>query len=108
MKDELQEIGFLKNRGFNVDEEDNWYSISVHPRQHIHCKSLFIDKDQMSAIHKLGVIIKIEVHDYIRVEIIRNAWFINWRVSVNNTDAIATARKWVTYPGQTNCLSTLL
>jgi len=73
MKDELQEIGFLKKRGFNVDEEDNGYSISVHPRQHIHCKSLFIDKDEMSAIHKLGVIIKIEVHDYIRVEIIRNA-----------------------------------
>jgi len=72
MKDELQEIGFLKKRGFNVDKEDNGYSISVHPRQHIHCKSLFIDKDEMSAIHKLGVIIKIEVHDYIRVEIIRN------------------------------------
>jgi hypothetical protein len=36
MKNELQEIGFLKKRGFNVDEEDNGYSISVQPRQHIH------------------------------------------------------------------------
>jgi hypothetical protein len=30
----------------------------------------------MSAIHKLGVIIKIEVHNCIRVEVIRNVWFI--------------------------------
>jgi hypothetical protein len=83
MKEELQEIGFLKKRGFNVDEEDNGYSISVHPRQHIHCKSLFIEKDEMSAIHKLGVIIKIEVHDYIRVEIIRNVSFIYFWHSVD-------------------------
>ncbi|MGC1927683.1 MAG: hypothetical protein WA667_01800 [Candidatus Nitrosopolaris sp.] len=46
-------MGFLKKKGFNVDEEDNGYSISVHPRLHIHSKSLFIDKDEMSAIHKL-------------------------------------------------------
>jgi hypothetical protein len=72
MEDELQEIGFLKKRGFNVAGEDNEYSISVHPRQHIHSKSLSIDKDEMSAIHKLGVIIKIEVHNYIRVDVIRN------------------------------------
>jgi hypothetical protein len=72
MKDELQEIVFLKKRGFNIDEEDNGYCISIHPRVHIHSKSLFIDKDEMSAIHKLGVIIKIEVHDYIRLEVIRN------------------------------------
>ena len=72
MKDELQEIAFLKKRGFNIDEEDNGYSISVHPRVHIHSKSLFIDKDEMSAIHKLGEIIKIEVIDHIRLEVIRN------------------------------------
>jgi hypothetical protein len=72
MKDELQEIAFLKKRGFNIDEEDNGYSISVHPRVHIHSKSLFIDKDEMSAIHKLGAIIKIEAHNYIRVKVIRN------------------------------------
>jgi hypothetical protein len=65
MKDELQEIGFLKNKGFNVDEY-NGYSVSVHPRQHIHSKSLFIDKDEMSAIHKLGVkyIIILELKSY--------------------------------------------
>ena len=34
MKDELQEIAFLKKRGFSIDE-DNGYSISVHPRVHI-------------------------------------------------------------------------
>ena len=72
MKNELQEIGFLKKRGFIVDEGDNGYSFSVPTRQHIHYRSLFIDKDEMSAIHKLGVIIKIEVHDYIRVEVMRN------------------------------------
>jgi hypothetical protein len=65
MKDELQETAFLKKRGFNIDEEDNGYSICIHPRVHIHSKSLFIDKDEMSAVHKLGVIIKTEVHDYI-------------------------------------------
>ena len=72
MKDELEEIVFLKKRGFNIDEEDNGYSISIHPRVHIHSKSLFIDKDEMSAIHKLGTTIKIEAHNYIRVEVIRN------------------------------------
>jgi hypothetical protein len=71
MKDELEEIVFLKKRGFNIDE-DNGYSISVHPRVHIHSKSLFIDKDEMSAIHKLGAIIKIEAHNNIRLEVIRN------------------------------------
>ena len=72
MKDELEEIVFLKKRGFNIDEEDNGYSISVYPRVHIHSKSLFIDKDEMSAIHKLGAIIKIEAHNHIRLEVIRN------------------------------------
>ena len=33
---------------------------------------IFIDKYEMSAIHKLGLIIKIEVHNYIKVEVIRN------------------------------------
>jgi hypothetical protein len=32
----------------------------------------FIPTDEMSAIHKLGEIIKIEVNDYIRLEVIRN------------------------------------
>jgi hypothetical protein len=72
MKDELEKIVFLKKRGFNIDEEDNGYSISVHPRVHIHSNSLFIDKDEMSAIHKLEEIIKIEAHNYIRLEVIRN------------------------------------
>jgi hypothetical protein len=72
MKGELEEIVFLKKRGFNIDEEDNGYSISIHPRVHIHSKSLFIDKDEMSAIHKLGAIIKIEADSYIRLEVIRN------------------------------------
>ncbi|MFZ0511412.1 MAG: hypothetical protein WAM14_07395 [Candidatus Nitrosopolaris sp.] len=34
---------------------------------------IFIDTDEMSAIHKQGVIIKIKVNNYIRVEVIRNA-----------------------------------
>jgi hypothetical protein len=67
MKNKLHEIGFLKKRGFNVDEEDNGYSISVQPR-----RQYFIDKYEMSAIHKLGLIIKIDVHNYIKVEVIRN------------------------------------
>jgi len=41
-------------------------------REYIYSKSLFIDKDEISAIHKLGAIIKIEAHNYIRVEVIRN------------------------------------
>jgi hypothetical protein len=49
--------------GFSVDE-DNGYAISVSPRQHIRSKSFFTNKDEMSAI---------EVDNYIRIEVIKNA-----------------------------------